>query len=116
MDAPLESVFRFASSTYFGYDRHGGVQRLGALANATAAAWTKSGELPHDLAMLRAALFFEARRWHHLGDVPDLQAETYIRALLDRLGQLSGGYLRPDHAGPIMRLRRVVNRWREPSE
>lgn len=108
-DAPLESLFRFASSTYFGYDRHGGVEGLGHLANAIARAWTDGGRLPDDLLALRGALFFESRRWHHFGYEPDPAAEAYVRALVAMIRQLSGGSVRPDHEGPVMWLRRGIN-------
>lgn len=111
-DAPLKSIFRFASSTYFGYERHGGVEGLRHLANAVATAWTNGGRLPGDLATLRAALFLESRRWHHLGSEPDPAAEAYVRGLVARIHQVSGGSVRTDHEGPVMWLRRGINHLR----
>ncbi|HEX7277281.1 MAG TPA: hypothetical protein VF244_07885 [Acidimicrobiales bacterium] len=111
-DAPLESVLRFAANTYFGYERHGGVQGLSHLGNAVASAWTDDGRLPGDLPSLRAALFFESRRWHHLGHEADPAAEAYVRVLVAKIRQLSGGSVRADHEGPGMWLRRGINRLR----
>lgn len=39
VEAPLDVIFRFASTTYFGYDRHGGVEGLSRFANAAADQW-----------------------------------------------------------------------------
>ena len=78
---PLDAILQFASTTYFGYDRHGGVEALGVLAGSAAKRWTDGRELPSQLNEARAALFFEARLWHHIGDEPDPSSEAYIRAL-----------------------------------
>ncbi len=106
------SIFRFGSTTYFGYDRHGGVAGLAAVADAVRDGWDRSGEVPGDLRRLRAALFFEARRWHHYGSEPDPAAETYVRALLEGIRRLSGGSVRSDQGRVLMRLRRALNRLR----
>lgn len=111
-DEPLDVLFRFASMTYFGYDRHGGVEALSRFATAVADRWEQDGELARSLAEARAALFYEARRWHHFGQAPDAMSEAYIRALVARVAELSGGTVPMDREGPAIWLERAWNRWR----
>ena len=108
-EAPLRIILHFASTTYPGYDRHGGVEALGVLGNSAAECWADRRELPGELNEARAALFFEARRWHHLGDEPDALSESYIRALVGRILTLSGSAVFADREGPAMWLRRFMN-------
>lgn len=110
--APLGTILEFASMTYFGYDRHGGVEALGVLANRAAECWANGRELPRGLNEARAALFFEARRWHHLGLEPDPLSQEYLRALVRHVSALSHGAVLTDRDGPAMWLRRVINRMR----
>jgi len=63
-DAPLSEVIRFATATYFGYDRHGGVEGLAALANSAIEEWRHVRTLRRSVQLIRASLFFESRRWH----------------------------------------------------
>jgi hypothetical protein len=112
-DEPLDVLFRFASMTYFGYDRHGGVEVLSRFATVVADRWELHGELPGSLAEARAALFYEARRWHHFGQAPDAMSEAYIRALVARVAELSGGTVPVDREGPTIWLKRARNRWSE---
>ena len=91
---PVPVYFQFATSTYDGYRRHGGVDGLGAIANPAQAAWRSARALPTTVDGLQAALFFEARRWHHYGFSPDEDAEAYIRALIAELRRLTGGAVR----------------------
>jgi hypothetical protein len=108
-DASLDTIFEFAM-TYFGYDRHGGVDDLAFWANFTADHWQRERQLPARAGEARAALFYEARRWHHFGDTPDAESEAYIRALLTQIAELSGGTVAVDREGPAMWLRRFRNR------
>ena len=108
-EASIDAIFRFASSTFFGYDRHG-VQGLGVAANAAAEEWEAHRRLPTSVDGLRSALFFEARRWHHYGGAPDEESERYIRELTDHLRRATGGEVRADRNGSVMRLRRLWNR------
>jgi len=112
-DAPLSDVMRFATFTYFGYDRHGGVEGLGALANAAIEQWRQSRTLPGSVRRLRASLFFESRRWHHYGYPPDDEAEVYMRALVERLRVLSGGAVKSDCDSLVWRVRRRLQRSRQ---
>jgi hypothetical protein len=99
-DAEIYEIFRFATHTYAGYVLHGGVEGLGSLANRIKARWHESGVLPADADDIRAALFFEARRWHHYGYEPDDQADRYVRALLAQLRISSGAAVEPKMAQP----------------
>jgi hypothetical protein len=94
-DADIDGIFRFATSTYAGYDIHGGVHGLASLANPIADRWRENGTLPGEVDEVRAALFFEARRWHHYGYQPDDEAERYVRALLGQLRVMSAGAVEP---------------------
>jgi hypothetical protein len=68
-----------------GYAEFGSPKNLGALANTARAYWDRTNELPPlDLRSLRACLFFECRRHHHYGHVPDAETTPYIRALVER--------------------------------
>jgi hypothetical protein len=95
-DASVEDIFRFAMRTYSGYERHGGFDPLGERANRMLARWQADAVLPVDVDDLRGALFFEARRWRHFGELPDGEDEKYIRALLAQLRTSSGGFVPED--------------------
>lgn len=110
-DSPLIEIFKFASTTYSGYDRHGGVQGLQKLGNAAFDRWRATGALPESLDELRAALFFQARA-AHFGSDPDADDERYVRSLTSELARVSGGSVKTDAAGLRMWLRRLSNRAR----
>lgn len=112
-DATLPEVMRFASTTYFGYDRHGGVEGLGALANSSIEQWRQSRSLPSSVQLIRASLFFESQRWHHFGYPPDDEAEAYMRALVERLQLVSGGTVKADGESLVWRIRRRLRRPRQ---
>jgi hypothetical protein len=86
----VRAIWAFAL-TYDGYRRHGGFAGAADIANEALAAWREDGALPDDLTSARAALFFEQRRWRHFGDSPDPESLEYLRALVARIGELSGG-------------------------
>jgi hypothetical protein len=81
--APFEEIVTFAY-TYDGYEQMG-LERCGALANATLARFLEDRSLPADLDSLRACLFFEARRHIVLELEPDVRARLYVDALLERI-------------------------------
>ena len=93
--AAMRELWRFAL-TYNGYDRHGGFQGAADIGNDAAARWADTGELPEDLERARCALFFEQRRYRHFDTDPQGGAATYIRSLVGKIGELSGGRV----AGP----------------
>ena len=76
-----DEVFDFALS----YDGHAYWDGLSHLAARVHAAWTRDESLPGDLGQLRACLFHEQRRWHHLGNEPMDRSARYIRALVESI-------------------------------
>ena len=86
----IDEIFRFAL-TFNGYERLGGFEPVGELANDVSEAWHTNGDFPDDVDALRTALFFEQRRWRHFGYPPDEAADRYLRALVDQLHAVSGG-------------------------
>jgi len=92
----MESVLSFASMTFYGYDRFGGHEKLAEFANGALKHWRRDGSLPTNERDLRGSLFFEARRWHHLGAEPDAEAEHYIRSLLGGIHRVTDGTVQGD--------------------
>jgi hypothetical protein len=90
-DQPL---MQFAMS-FDGYRFIEGPQRLGAFANRAMRAYEQEKSLPQSLSELRACLFFEGRRWHHVGSAAgsyeafdkDGRAMRYIHALLEAIAR-----------------------------
>jgi hypothetical protein len=85
--ASVHEIWRFAL-TYDGYDRH---KDVGNMANGWVRRWRADESLPPDLSTARAALFYEQRRYRHLDRAPGKSEEQYIRALVGRIRDLSGG-------------------------
>lgn len=81
-DAAWPAISRFAL-TFDAYQVWGG--RTADIANGILADFERRKPLPKDATLLRTALFFEQRRYHHFGRAPDGAALAYIRALLARL-------------------------------
>jgi hypothetical protein len=77
--------------TYNAYNRVGDVHTVGQMGNGVRARFRKGGTLPDDLDELRAALFFEQRRYHHFGEAPDAADLDYIQALVGAIRRISGG-------------------------
>ena len=68
----LGAIFQFAL-TFNGYEHHGSFEKCADIAN----------ERRNDtLLNLRTCLFFEQRRWRHMGEEPDDEAMKYIRMLV----------------------------------
>jgi hypothetical protein len=87
-DADWSRISWFAASMD-GYEEWGSLENLATLANTVSAYWRRTDEIaPVDLRALRGCLFFEHRRHHHYGHVPDAETTTYIRALVDRIREL----------------------------
>jgi len=89
-DAPWQDIWPFALS-WNAYDRLGDFDSVAAVANDVSQAWRRSGELPHDLNDVRTALFFEQRSYRHSDQMPSGRGADYVRSLLDRIRELSGG-------------------------
>ncbi len=82
---PFDAVVNFAY-TFDGY-AHFGMEKCAEIANVSLSTFYHSQELPDDIDMLRACLFFEARRWTLYQKEPDNKGLIYIHALIDRLGK-----------------------------
>ena len=90
-DKPL---FQFAMS-FDGYQfmKSPTIQTLAAFANRAMRTYEQEKSLPQSLSELRACLFFEGRRWHHVGSAvggyeafdKDGRAMKYIQALLEAI-------------------------------
>jgi hypothetical protein len=85
-------IWEFAL-TYNAYERRGGFDGAARVGNDAVELWTLDASLPEDLATTRAALFFEQRRYHHFGQDPKGKSAVYIRALLTRIRDISGGFV-----------------------
>jgi hypothetical protein len=89
-DAPWQRVWSFAL-TWNAYDRLGGFHAVASQASDVKARWQRSGELPNDLETVRTALFLAQRSYRHSGEEPSGQGADYVRGLLDKIRDLSGG-------------------------
>ena len=74
-DARAAEVWRFAD-TFNGFKHWGSIDRCAEIANA---------QRDGDLTELRTCLFFECRRWHYFGELPDRHASPFIRDLVERI-------------------------------
>lgn len=87
-----EMAFITFAHYYNGYDLHGGPVELGRVNEPVAQAWHRAGELPDDLNLLRACLFLQVRAHRHGGAFgPPFDELPYVRALVGRIRELSGG-------------------------
>jgi hypothetical protein len=101
-DLPLVGIewdmqlFQFAMS-FDGYrfmESHT-TQKLGAFANQAMGTYEQEKALPRSLSELRTCLFFEGRRWRHVGSAvrgyeafdKDGSAMRYIQALLEAIAR-----------------------------
>ena len=95
--ADLPEIMRFALS-YNAYQRFDGP--LGTFANGAKGMWVNLGQMPWDLDSLRAALFFEQRRLHHLGTSPSDTDRNYLQALVQAIRNKAGDFL-PGPSDPL---------------
>jgi hypothetical protein len=86
--------------TYNAYSRVSGVRTAAQIGNGARARYRNDGSFPDDLDELRAALFFEQRRYHHFGEGPDGADLDYIQALVGAIRRISGGAV-PGPADPL---------------
>ncbi len=86
--------------TYNAYNRVADVHAVGQIGNGARARYGHDGSFPDDLDELRAALFFEQRRYHHFGEGPDGADLDYIQALVGAIRRISGGVV-PGPADPL---------------
>jgi hypothetical protein len=74
-NADWAAVERFAL-TFNGYEYWGSNERCGDIANA---------RRQSTLTEIRTCLFFEQRRWRHIGEHPDAEAWAYIQDLMEQI-------------------------------
>lgn len=84
------ALIRFAH-TYAGYERHGGLPGLSRLSGDVGDHWERTGELPDDLDVLRACLFFAVRAHRHGGGYGEFDEIPFVTALAARIRQCSDG-------------------------
>ena len=65
--------------TFAGYEACGSFERCAEIANA---------EDHSSLDNLRSCLFFEARRWHHVGEDLDAEDEAYWRLIVAKIRRI----------------------------
>jgi hypothetical protein len=83
-DVQLEWI-QFAL-TFDGYAEKGGHKACATFANEVRENWKKDGELPSGLSDLRAALFYEQRRWRWSNEDPFTDEEwLYWRSLVNAI-------------------------------
>jgi len=83
-NADWSIINQFALS-FNGYDHWGSFEKCAEIGNESAETFGKKKTLPKSLTDLRTSLFFEQRRWHHFGEVPDKQTMIYIHALVEAI-------------------------------
>lgn len=102
-DAPWwPDICDFALS-FDAYSRVGDFEKVAAKAERVARRFAEAKPLPDDLGRLRTALFFEQRRWRHLEGNPleDPAVEPYLRALVAKIAELSGGAIDEEPDPPL---------------
>ena len=102
-DAPWWPEISDFALTYDAYARVGDFDKVAAKAERVARRHIEGKPLPGDLDRLRTALFFEQRRWRHLDGNPldDPGAAAYIRALMAKIAELSGGSIDEEPDSPF---------------
>ncbi len=68
---------------------YGNMERVGDLANEVRETWTRTGDVPSFLLILRNSLYFEQRRHRHLES--DLSLDPLVRALVQAIRKTSAG-------------------------
>ena len=76
-NADVGTFARFAL-TFNGYEVHGSFDACAKIPNERRST---------TLTELRTCLFFEQRRWHHFGDLPDEKNLAYWRSLVEQIRQ-----------------------------
>ena len=71
--------------TFDGYKHWGTFKKCREVADYGLNLYRKQESLVQPLTDLRTCLFFEARRWKHLGKDPNRKAMAYIHALVDAI-------------------------------
>ncbi|MFF2555517.1 hypothetical protein ACFVUS_31235 [Nocardia sp. NPDC058058] len=90
-DGDEQAFIEFAHS-YNGYVTFGeGPEGLAAAVRRVWVAWDGTGELPNDLDLLRGCLFLQVRSHRHRGDEELFNELAFVRALVGRIREVSGG-------------------------
>ena len=71
-----------------GYSRLGSFGACAETGNRARETFSRERSLPADLVTARTALFFEQRRYHHLGEPPAAGEMAYLHALIERIREL----------------------------
>jgi len=74
-DADWSKITKFAL-TFDGYEHCGSTSKCAAIANS---------RQNKTLSDLRTCLFFEQRRSHHCGEIPDDESMVYIRTVIQKI-------------------------------
>jgi hypothetical protein len=74
-DASWRQIVKFAL-TFDGYEHNGSFDKCAAIANS---------RQNRTLSDLRTCLFFEQRRSHHSGEIPDDESMAYIRTVIQKI-------------------------------
>jgi hypothetical protein len=83
-EASWMAIVDFAS-TWDAYIYWGSFEKCAEIANTWAKRYYEEGKLPETLEELRTCLFFEWRRWRHLGDPPPKEAMRYVWDLVEAI-------------------------------
>lgn len=93
-DASMCDIWKF-SMTFNAYERAETRDRAGVLSLWCQIQWEDHRHLPDDLTVLRTALFMMFRAIRHRGFEFGIKEkeDEYIRALVNRIGELTGGQI-----------------------
>lgn len=87
-----EQAFAKFAHTYSGYVTFGDrPEDLAPAVRKVWVAWDETGELPNDLDLLRGCLFLQVRGHRHRGDEEPFNELAFVRALVGRIREISGG-------------------------
>lgn len=92
-NADYDAIIEFALS-FNGYDYWESFEKCAEVSNSCLEQWEEDKSLPTSLAELRTCVFFEQRRWHHFGEIPNRETMEYIHQLIEaiRAKVLAGDY------------------------
>lgn len=82
-DADGTEVWRLAD-TFNGFKHWGSFERCAEIADRH----FYDQQRDSNMTELRTCLFFECRRWHHFGELPDWHCEPYVRGLIEKIREL----------------------------
>lgn len=92
-DARWWSEINDFALTYNGYNRNGDFDVVSGIDEQVRQAWDRDATLPDNLDICRATLFFEQRRYRHLDAKPVGDDDRFVRAVLGRIRDLTGGQI-----------------------